>query len=125
MFRNKWARGPASAAATRTRSIRCRPHSCFMLLRNHACLRSSSAMDRSSAPMVIFYIIVSLWFHFYRYKYVRRGDQFTIAVAKTARLLIHPESAPWSARSSGSPRSSRRFLFSAAQVSARARATAA
>jgi ethanolamine permease len=28
--------------------------------------------------MVIFYIIVSLWFHFYRYKYVRRGDQFTM-----------------------------------------------
>src|SRR5262245_23676278 len=28
--------------------------------------------------MVAFYIIVSLWFHFYRYKYVRRGDQFTM-----------------------------------------------
>ena len=28
--------------------------------------------------MVSFYIIVSLWFHFYRYKYVRRGDQFTM-----------------------------------------------
>ena len=30
------------------------------------------------SAMVIFYIIVSLWFHFYRYKYVRRGDQFTM-----------------------------------------------
>jgi ethanolamine permease len=28
--------------------------------------------------MVAFYVIVSLWFHFYRYKYVRRGDQFTM-----------------------------------------------
>ena len=28
--------------------------------------------------MVIFYIIMSLWFHFYRYQYVRRGDQFTM-----------------------------------------------
>jgi ethanolamine permease len=28
--------------------------------------------------MVIFYIVMSLWFHFYRYKYVRRGDQFTM-----------------------------------------------
>jgi ethanolamine permease len=28
--------------------------------------------------MVAFYIIVSLWFHFYRYKFVRRGDQFTM-----------------------------------------------
>ena len=28
--------------------------------------------------MVAFYIIVSVWFHFYRYKFVRRGDQFTM-----------------------------------------------
>lgn len=26
--------------------------------------------------MMAFYIIASLWFHFHRYKYVRRGDQF-------------------------------------------------
>jgi len=28
--------------------------------------------------MVVFYLVVSLWFHFYRYQYVRRGDQFTM-----------------------------------------------
>ena len=28
--------------------------------------------------MVAFYAIVSLWFHFYRYQYVRRGAQFTM-----------------------------------------------
>jgi ethanolamine permease len=28
--------------------------------------------------MVAFYIVVSVWFHFYRYRYVRRGDQFTM-----------------------------------------------
>ncbi|MBG1232314.1 APC family permease [Aestuariivirga litoralis] len=28
--------------------------------------------------MTVFYLVVSLWFHFYRYKYVRRGDQFTM-----------------------------------------------
>ncbi|MGE4245315.1 MAG: APC family permease, partial [Parvibaculaceae bacterium] len=28
--------------------------------------------------MVAFYIVVSLWFHFYRYRFVRRGDQFTM-----------------------------------------------
>jgi ethanolamine permease len=28
--------------------------------------------------MVVFYIIVSVWFHFYRYQYVKRGDQFTM-----------------------------------------------
>jgi ethanolamine permease len=28
--------------------------------------------------MVGFYIVVSLWFHFWRYRFVRRGDQFTM-----------------------------------------------
>ncbi len=28
--------------------------------------------------MVVFYMVVSLWFHFYRYQYVKRGDQFTM-----------------------------------------------
>ena len=28
--------------------------------------------------MMVFYIVASLWFHFHRYKYVRRGDQFTM-----------------------------------------------
>ena len=28
--------------------------------------------------MLVFYIIASLWFAFHRYKFVRRGDQFTM-----------------------------------------------
>ncbi|MBA3448311.1 MAG: amino acid permease [Pseudaminobacter sp.] len=28
--------------------------------------------------MTCFYVVVSVWFHFYRYRYVRRGDQFTM-----------------------------------------------
>jgi ethanolamine permease len=28
--------------------------------------------------MMVFYIVASLWFHFHRYKFVRRGDQFTM-----------------------------------------------
>jgi hypothetical protein len=28
--------------------------------------------------MMAFYIIASLWFAFFRYRYVRRGDQFTM-----------------------------------------------
>jgi ethanolamine permease len=28
--------------------------------------------------MVIFYIVASLWFHFWRYRFVRRADQFTM-----------------------------------------------
>ncbi len=34
--------------------------------------------------MVVFYIIMSLWFHFYRYRYVKRGDQFTMPWPKPA-----------------------------------------
>jgi ethanolamine permease len=28
--------------------------------------------------MMVFYIVASAWFHFHRYKYVRRGDQFSM-----------------------------------------------
>ena len=28
--------------------------------------------------MMCFYIVASLWFHFWRYRFVRRGDQFTM-----------------------------------------------
>ncbi|MGD9741266.1 MAG: APC family permease [Dongiaceae bacterium] len=34
---------------------------------------------RQLLAMMAFYIVVSLWFAFHRYKYVRRGDQFTMA----------------------------------------------
>jgi ethanolamine permease len=33
---------------------------------------------RQLLSMVAFYVIASLWFAFYRYRYVRRGDQFTM-----------------------------------------------
>ena len=32
--------------------------------------------------MMAFYIAASLWFHFHRYKYVRRGDQFQMTWPK-------------------------------------------
>ncbi|MGX5801341.1 APC family permease [Bradyrhizobium sp. Arg314] len=28
--------------------------------------------------MTVFYFLISVWFHFYRYKFVRRGDQFSM-----------------------------------------------
>ena len=28
--------------------------------------------------MMFFFILASLWFHFWRYRFVRRGDQFTM-----------------------------------------------
>jgi ethanolamine permease len=33
---------------------------------------------RQLLAMMAFYWIVSLWFHFRRYQFVRRGDQFTM-----------------------------------------------
>jgi ethanolamine permease len=33
---------------------------------------------RQLLAMMAFYIVASLWFAFYRYRYVRRGDQFTM-----------------------------------------------
>ena len=32
----------------------------------------------SLLAIMVFYIVASLWFHFHRYKYVRRADQFTM-----------------------------------------------
>ena len=37
---------------------------------------------RQLLAMMVFYIIASLWFHFRRYQFVRRGDQFTMAWPK-------------------------------------------
>jgi ethanolamine permease len=37
---------------------------------------------RQLLAMMVFYIIASLWFHFRRYRFVRRGDQFTMAWPK-------------------------------------------
>jgi ethanolamine permease len=34
--------------------------------------------------MMVFYIVASLWFHFHRYKFVRRGDQFTMSWPRPA-----------------------------------------
>ena len=33
---------------------------------------------RQLLAMTLFYIIASVWFAFYRYKFVRRGDQFSM-----------------------------------------------
>ena len=36
----------------------------------------------SLLSIMAFYILISLWFHFHRYKYVRRADQFTMSWPK-------------------------------------------
>ena len=44
--------------------------------------------------MMCFYIVVSLWFHFWRYTFVRRGDQFTMPWPRPAGLLTDLRRAP-------------------------------
>ena len=77
MFRNKWPLDSRSSAAMSTRSIRCRRSCCW-------CFAPSTyfavflGYGTQLIAMMGFYIVVSLWFHFWRYRFVRRGDQFTM-----------------------------------------------
>lgn len=76
MFRNKWPLG--SIRRGYTHPFHPLPAVVLLLL----CIVTYFAIflgyGAQLTAMVVFYIIVSLWFHFYRYQYVRRGDQFTM-----------------------------------------------
>ena len=49
--------------------------------------------------MIVFYIIVSLWFHFWRYRFVNRGAQFTMPWPRPKGFWPRPTS--WPARPAG------------------------
>ena len=77
MFRNKWPLGsikrgyhPSVPPAAGDRAAGAVHRD---LLRD-----LSSATAHQLMAMMLFYILVSLWFVFFRYRYVRRGDQFTM-----------------------------------------------
>ena len=76
MFRNKWPVGSIRRGYTHPF------HPVPAVLLFMLCVITLFAIflgyGSQLSAMVIFYIIVSIWFHFYRYKYVRRGDQFTM-----------------------------------------------
>jgi len=76
MFRNKWPVGSIRRGYTHPF------HPVPAVLLFMLCVITLFAIflgyGSQLSAMVIFYVIVSLWFHFYRYKYVRRGDQFTM-----------------------------------------------
>lgn len=76
MFRNKWPLG--SIRRGYTHPFHPLPAILLFLLCAVTFLGIFLGYGSQLSAMVIFYIIVSLWFHFYRYKYVRRGEQFTM-----------------------------------------------
>ena len=76
MFRNKWPLGTIRRGYTHP----FHPLPAIVLL--VLCVVTFFAIflgyGAQLTAMVVFYIIMSLWFHFYRYQYVKRGAQFTM-----------------------------------------------
>ena len=76
MFRNKWPLG--SIRRGYTHPFHPLPAIVLLVL----CIVTFFAIflgyGAQLTAMVVFYIIMSLWFHFYRYQYVKRGAQFTM-----------------------------------------------
>ena len=76
MFRRKWPLG--SIRRGYTHPFHPVPAICLFLLCAITFFAIFLGYGSQLIAMVIFYVIVSIWFHFYRYRYVRRGDQFTM-----------------------------------------------
>jgi ethanolamine permease len=76
MFRKKWPLGSIRRGYTHP----FHPLPAFVLLA--LCVVTYFAVflgyGAQLTAMVVFYVIMSLWFHFYRYQFVRRGEQFTM-----------------------------------------------
>jgi ethanolamine permease len=76
MFRNKWPLG--SIRRGYTHPFHPLPAIVLFLLCVVTFFAIFLGYGAQLTAMVVFYLIVSVWFHFYRYQYVRRGDQFTM-----------------------------------------------
>ncbi|MFM8608046.1 MAG: APC family permease [Hyphomicrobiales bacterium] len=76
MFRNKWPLG--SIQRGYTHPFHPLPAVVLLLLCVVTYLAIFLGYGAQLSAMVVFYIVMSLWFHFYRYRYVRRGEQFTM-----------------------------------------------
>ncbi len=76
MFRNKWPLG--SIRRGYTHPFHPLPAIVLFILCVVTFFAIFLGYGAQLTAMVIFYIILSLWFHFYRYQYVRRGEQFTM-----------------------------------------------
>jgi ethanolamine permease len=76
MFRNKWPLG--SIRRGYTHPFHPLPAIVLFVLCVVTYFAIFLGYGAQLTAMVVFYIVMSLWFHFYRYQYVRRGDQFTM-----------------------------------------------
>lgn len=82
MFRNKWPLG--SIRRGYTHPFHPLPAVVLFILCAITFFAIFLGYGAQLTAMLTFYIIVSLWFHFYRYRYVRRGEQFTMPWPKPA-----------------------------------------
>jgi ethanolamine permease len=76
MFRNKWPLG--SIRRGYTHPFHPLPAIVLFILCVITFFAIFLGYGAQLTAMVVFYIIMSLWFHFYRYQYVKRGAQFTM-----------------------------------------------
>jgi ethanolamine permease len=76
MFRNKWPLGTIQRGYTHP--FHPIPAIVLFLLCVVTFFAIFLGYGAQLTAMVVFYIVMSLWFHFYRYQYVRRGAQFTM-----------------------------------------------
>lgn len=76
MFRNKWPLG--SIRRGYTHPFHPLPAVVLFILCVVTFFAIFLGYGAQLTAMVVFYIAMSLWFHFYRYQYVRRGEQFTM-----------------------------------------------
>jgi ethanolamine permease len=76
MFRNKWPLG--SIRRGYTHPFHPLPAIVLFMLCVVTFFAIFLGYGAQLTAMVVFYIIMSLWFHFYRYQYVKRGAQFTM-----------------------------------------------
>ncbi|HRX36911.1 MAG TPA: APC family permease, partial [Aestuariivirga sp.] len=76
MFRNKWPLG--SIRRGYTHPFHPLPAIVLFILCVITFFAIFLGFGSQLTAMVVFYVVVSVWFHFYRYRYVRRGDQFTM-----------------------------------------------
>jgi ethanolamine permease len=76
MFRNKWPLG--SIQRGYTHPFHPIPAIVLFLLCVVTFFAIFLGYGAQLTAMVVFYIVMSFWFHFYRYQYVKRGAQFTM-----------------------------------------------
>ncbi len=76
MFRRKWPLG--TIARGYVHPLHPLPALVLLLLCSATYFAVFLGYGTQLMAMMLFFIVASLWFHFHRYRYVRRGDQFSM-----------------------------------------------